>query len=208
VRWFERGEAIALREIWHGRVGNARPVTVVLDEADLTMLYIPVGSRWYGPDHPRPWVGLKASRADWTLTELTWTRTHVLSFAWPGCGHAVLHFWDRDWRPELWYVNVEAPLGRSPLGFDTFDRDLDIVIDPDLLAWRWKDEDDVAEGVRLGLYTEADVEAFKREAERGLRRILDREPPFDRDWSSWRPDPEWPTPDLPHGWETEPPAIE
>jgi hypothetical protein len=27
-----------------------------------------------------------------------------------------------------------------------------------------------------------------------------REHPFDRDWSGWRPDPTWPLPELPPGW--------
>ena len=37
------------------------------------MLYVPIGSRWFGPDHPRPWVELKAPGAEWQLTEFTWT---------------------------------------------------------------------------------------------------------------------------------------
>ena len=161
------------------------------------MLYVPIGSRWLGPDHPRPWVELKAPGAEWQLTEFTWTDTHVLSFAWPGVGHALLHAWDAEWRPLLWYLNIEAPLQRSELGFDTFDHDLDVVIEPDGSAWHWKDEDDVADGVRLGVYTDDDVRAFRREGERGIRRILDREPPFDRDWGDWRPDPSWSVPTLP-----------
>jgi hypothetical protein len=201
VRPFEPGEAIALREIWHRRVGAVRPAIVVADTSRLTMLYVPIGSRWLGPDHPRPWVELKAPGAEWQLTEFTWTDTHVLSFAWPGAGHALLHAWDAEWRPLLWYLNIQAPLQRSELGFDTFDHDLDVVIEPDGSAWHWKDEDDVADGVRLGVYTNDDVRAFRREGERGIRRILDREPPFDRDWGDWRPDPSWPVPTLPEGWD-------
>jgi len=30
-RWFRRGERVALREVWDGRVFYARPVTVVED---------------------------------------------------------------------------------------------------------------------------------------------------------------------------------
>jgi hypothetical protein len=207
MRRFEPGEPVALREIWHGRIGNARPVTVAVDDLDTAILYIPAGTEWYGPDHPRPWVSLKAPGARWTLTRHTWTESHVLSFAWPGCGYAVLLFWDEPWRPRLWYVNVEEPLRRTEIGFDTFDHDLDVVIQPDLSAWRWKDEDDVAEGVRLGVYTEADVASFRREGERGLHRILGREPPFDRDWFGWRPDPAWTSPELPPGWDRDPPMI-
>jgi hypothetical protein len=201
VRSFDPGEPVALREVWNGRVGAARPATVALDASDLTMLFIPFGSRWYGPDHPRPWVGLKVAGATWRLTELPWTDTHVLSFAWPGAGHAVLHIWNQDWTPRCWYVNVEAPLRRFDRGFDTFDHDLDVVIEPDRSAWRWKDEDDVAEGIRLGLYSHDDAAAFRGEGERGLWRVLEGEPPFDRSWTGWRPDPSWARPELPAGWD-------
>jgi hypothetical protein len=34
-----------------------------------------------------------------------------------------------------------------------------------------------------------------------VEHILLREPPFDEDWSSWRPDPAWPAPELPTGWD-------
>lgn len=182
-------------------------MTTVIDAEDLWMFYMQPGTRWMAPGRDRSeWVRGKASGVGWTLELRTWTDAHVLSFAFPGAGHALLHFWDPAWTPLYWYVNVEAPLRRSSLGFDTLDHDLDLVIEPDRSSWRWKDEDDVTAGIASGLYTEADAAGFRREAEAGLRRILEREPPFDRDWASWRPDPAWPMPSLPEGWDAEPPA--
>jgi hypothetical protein len=201
MRRFEPGEVIALRDVSRERILTARPATVVHDDDDRWTFFVPIGSHWYGPDVPMPWVALKAPGATWRLTQHRWRTAHVLSFAWPGAGHAVLHFWDEDWAPVCWYVNVESPLRRSAIGFDTLDHDLDVVIEPDRSSWRWKDEDHVAQGLRLGAYTEEDAASFRREAERGLRRVLDREPPFDRDWTEWRPDPRWPVPVLPAGWD-------
>jgi hypothetical protein len=202
VRRFEPGETIALRDVLRGRVFAARPATIVRDDETGWMLFLPVGNRWYGPDAEKDsWVRLKAPGTSWALRPRTWTDAHVLSFAFPDAGHAVLHFWDEDWKPLCWYVNVEAPLRRFPLGLDTFDHDLDVVVEPDRSAWRWKDEDDVALGIEVGAYTTDDAGAFRREGERGLRRVLDREPPFDREWSDWRPDPRWPVPELPAGWD-------
>jgi hypothetical protein len=201
VRRFEPGEAVALREIWHGRLGAARPATVVRDDEDLCMFYVAPGVRWYGPDVDRPWVALKAAGSDWTLTERVWTSTHVLSFAWPRAGHAVLHFWDEAWVSRCWYVNVQEPLRRSEVGFDTSDHDLDVLIEPDRSSWRWKDEADVATGIAIGAYTAEQEAAFRREGERGLARVLGREPPFDREWDAWRPDPSWAPPRLPDGWD-------
>jgi hypothetical protein len=198
VRRFEPGETAVLRETLRGRLWAARPMTVVLDADDGWRFFLPMGNRWLGPAGAKEHlVRLKAPGASWTVEERRWTEAHVLSFAWPGAGAAVLHFWDGDWNPTCWYVNVEAPLRRFELGFDTFDHDLDIVIEADRSSWRWKDEEDVATGVELGVYSPDQARAFRREAERALRRVLDREPPFDREWADWRPDPSWPLPKLP-----------
>lgn len=191
-----------LREVLRGRIWVARPATLVHDGDDLWMFYVPIGTRWYGPAAERKrWIELKAPGAEWDLAERRWDEAHILSFAWPGAGHAVLHVWNGDWTPRHWYVNVEAPLRRFEHGFDTFDHDLDAVVEPDRSSWRFKDEDVVAEGVRLGAYDARGAEAFRREAERGVRRILDREPPFDHEWGVWRPDPWWSLPVLPDGWD-------
>ncbi len=201
MRRFEPGEAVALRDVLWGRIWAARPVTVALDDDDGWMFYIPIGTTWFGPPSHEGAIRLKAPGAEWTLVERRWSEAHVLSFAWPGAGHAVLHFWDERWRPRSWYVNVEAPLRRSEVGFDTLDHDLDVVIEPDRSSWRWKDEEDVAEGIALGVYTETNAEAFRMQGEAGLRRVLEREPPFDREWADWRPDPSWLAPVLPPGWD-------
>jgi hypothetical protein len=200
VRRFEPGETVVLRETLRGKLWAARPMTVVLDTDDLWMFFLPEGNRWLGPAATKDRLShLKAAGADWALQERRWTGAHVASWGWPDAGAAVLHFWDEAWVPKHWYVNVEAPLRRFELGFDTFDHDLDIVVEPDRSSWRWKDEDVVADGIRLGVYTSEDETAFRRDAERGLRRLLDREPPFDREWADWRPDPAWPFPELPDG---------
>lgn len=196
-----------MREVLRGRVFTARPATVVRDDETGWMLFLPSGNRWFAPAADKDGcVRLKAPGTTWSLRARTWTDTHVLSFAFPGAGHAVLHFWDESWNPACWYVNVERPLRRSAVGLDTFDHDLDVIVEPDRSGWRWKDEDDVALGIELGVYTEADAEAFRREGERGMRRVLDREPPFDREWADWRPDPAWPVPELPEGWDRVDPA--
>ena len=200
---FEPGTSVALRERLRGRVWAARPVTVVSDTDAGWIFYIPIGARWRAPDvaDRDELIRTKATAPTWSLTERTWAASHVLSFAWPGCEHAVLHFWDAAWRPRRWYVNVERPLERYAAGFDTLDEDLDVLIEPDRSGWTWKDEDDVALGVSLGLYSRADVERFHAEGARGRDRVLEREPPFDREWADWRPDPSWPVPSLPDGWD-------
>jgi hypothetical protein len=200
MRGFATGRAVALREIWRGRVWSARPATVVADAEDLRMLYVPIGGRWMSPcdEDGSP---LRARRDRWALCECIWEDHHVLSFAWPDVGHAILLFFDRSWSPTTWYVNVQEPLRRSRVGFDTMDQDLDVLVAPDGSSVRWKDEDELLEDVRLGNYTQDEAATFRAEGERGVRRIVDRDPPLDRDWSTWRPDPAWPPPTLPFGWD-------
>jgi uncharacterized protein DUF402 len=199
-RW-SAGDAVVLREVWEGRVWTARPVTVVRDD-DLLMFFVPAGVRWYGPlDDDGRWVSAFVDARGWHLAERTWEGSNVLSFAEPGRPHATLAFWDADWTFRGWYVNVQTPLERTPHGFDYLDQELDAWIDADGRAWEWKDEDDLDRSVAAGIWTAADAERFRREAEANVRRVLDREPPFDRDWASWRPDPSWPAPELPAGWD-------
>jgi hypothetical protein len=197
---FETGSSVALREIWHGRLWSARPAAVVADAEDLQMFYVPIGTRWMSPRDEGGSV-LRARRDRWTLGESTWEDHHVLSFAWPGVGHAVLLFFDHSWSPTTWYVNVQEPLRRSPVGFDTMDHDLDVLVALDRSAVRWKDEDELIEDVRLGNYTQEEATTFRAEGERGVRRILERKPPLDRDWTTWRPDPSWPPATLPLDWD-------
>jgi len=79
-----------------------------------------------------------------------------------------------------------------------------VTIPPDRSTWAWKDEDELAEAIEGGLFTEEDAARFHYWGERAVEHILLREPPFDEDWTSWRPDPAWPVPALPAGWDLVP----
>ncbi len=188
---FEAGRSVALRDVWEGGVWAARPAVVVQDAAEQVMLFIPRGSRWFAPVHDGR--RLKIPQPEFELVEQRYDDTNVLSFAWPGTFAAVLLFFGANWSPSFWYVNLEEPLRRTEIGFDTIDRQLDVILELDG-SWRWKDEDELAEAIGRGVIP-ADEEPRLREAgERAVRRIVDGEPPFDRDWTTWRPDPSWPVP--------------
>jgi hypothetical protein len=197
-RPFEPGQSVALRDVWNGRVWNARPVTIVEDRPDQLTLFIPAGARWMAPHSEGR--RLKIPQEHFDLVELSDYDAYVLSFSWPGIAHAVLLFFRSDWTPWNWYVNLEEPLRRTGIGFDTLDHELDAIVELDG-SWRWKDEDELAEAIRLGVIAAEDEPRLRAEGERAVQRILEREPPFDRDWTTWRPDPSWPLPELPHGWD-------
>jgi hypothetical protein len=130
-----------------------------------------------------------------------WERSRWLQLIEPGVAHAIHLWWlAPDWRFAGSYVNLQEPMRRAPLGFDYMDHMLDIVIDPDL-RWRWKDEDELAEAVSVGLVTQAWADEVRREGERVIERLERHQAPFCDGWEEWQPDPAWPVPTLPDGWD-------
>jgi len=198
-RW-SAGDVVVLRELWRGRLWSARPEIVVEDADPGSMLYLPDGVRWKAAARGGELLRIPDGD-DWELAERVWTKGPILSWAWPGVAHAVLLFFRPDWSVRNWYVNLQDPLRRTAIGFDTVDHVLDAIVEPDG-SWRWKDEDELKEAMARGAFTPAQADAFRAEGERAVPRILHREPPFDRDWTTWRPDPSWPSAELPPGWDS------
>lgn len=197
-RW-RPGDAVVLREVWDGRVFAARPATVVRDDPWQQVFLVPGGARIAMP------IGgdgeeLRVPDRPWRM-EIRERGAHpVLSFAWPETPYSVI-LWSRRDEGPAWYVNLQAPLARTSIGFDSTDHALDALVAIDGSRWEWKDEDELEEAVASGLFTEEDATGFRRWGERAVERIVLREPPFDEDWLSWRPDPTWPAPELPDGWD-------
>ena len=199
----EPGDVVAIRELWDGRVWYARPAIVVADEPSLQMFHVPPRVVCEQPvDDDGQALRLPADR--WTLQDVRRGPTSMLSFAFPETPYAVILGFDE--RSELfeYYINLEEPLTRSPAGFDTVDHLLDVTIPPDRSGWSWKDEDELGEAVARGIFTEEDAAWFRFWGERGAEHVLLREPPFDRDWSTWRPDPGWKDAHLPPNWDRAP----
>src|SRR5262245_7999825 len=196
---FRPGDPIVIREVWRGRVFEARPTVVVQDAPDQIALLLPGAVRCGVPigDDGRE---LRVPDRPWRLEVRERGREPILSFAWPDTPYAVLR-WTGGTGRTLWYVNLQAPLDRTSIGFDTVDHALDLLVELDLSGWRWKDEDELDEAVADGLFSEADARSFRSSGELARDRILTGDPPFDRDWSDWRPDPGWPVPELVPGWD-------
>jgi hypothetical protein len=194
---FSRGDHVVWRIIWYARVWWALPVTVVEDD-EVVILYVAPGTPFHGNvegEQPR-------LPPDWMLVERTWSEQPVLQLTRPAERHSVWAVW-RGLGEELayWYVNLQEPLRRTHLGFDTRDNMLDIIVEPDLSAWRWKDEDHVAAAVQCGVLSAAEADAVRREGERVIKLLEAGTPPFDPGWAAWEPDPSWAVPALPRGWD-------
>jgi hypothetical protein len=195
----EPGDAVAIREIWDGRVWYARPAVVVRDDPNLQMFHVPPHVTCKTP------VGhdgapLRIPTEDWQLEDEERSDTRVLSFAFPDTPYAVILPFDPEGRLQSYYINLQTPLARSTAGFDTREHILDVTIPADRSSWSWKDEDELEEAIEQGLFSDEDAAWFRHWGERAVEHVLLREPPFDQDWEGWEPDPAWDDPALPADW--------
>lgn len=192
------GAQALFRFVWPRRVFSAKPVTVVEDRVDRVVLWLAPGTGTKAP--PGFHVSIaELSRQEWPLADWRWFGGRLMIWR-PGDAHSVYVSWSDEGDFLGWYVNLEEPWRRTALGFDTTDHLLDVVVDPDW-RWRWKDEDHLAEGVELGLFSPEKAAEIRAEGERAIERIETRTSPYDEDWEAWRPDPRWPRPAISDGWE-------
>jgi uncharacterized protein DUF402 len=197
------GDVVMLREVWEGQLIAVRPVNVVRDDPHDRAFFLPRGTKW--KDDPRAHGEVRFREDPWELEDRVVARP-VLSFAFRDLHYAVLLTWSAEDVFQGYYVNLQSPLWPWEGGFDYVDHFLDVVIAPDQSSWTWKDEDDLAEAVRRGLLASEAVARVRLWGERAVEHVLLRQPPFDREWSNWRPDPTWPAPVLSEGWDR-PPAT-
>lgn len=186
-----------------GELGSIWPVTVVRDEPDEVALYLAPGSvskvrrARHGGPHGRVILEMLDEYSDnvWLGHRLLLRRpseAHSVSLFWHEPTHAFRH----------WYVDLVSPLRRTRSGFDSVDHGIDIIVEPDMSAWRWKDAEELDWYVEHGRYTVAEAQAIRAEGERAVANLQSQRERFER-WVSWRPDPRWPVPVLPSGWDTD-----
>jgi hypothetical protein len=195
------GDTIVYRNVARGKIWSALAATLVVDTPGLVALY------W------RPGYPFKSVAADRATARATWLKdlsfSHVdrvwedleaLALVKPGAGHATWMM-RRDGEFIGWYVNLQKPILRTALGFDTSDLALDIIIRPDLVTYQWKDEDELAEDVERGFLTTEEAKAIRAEGERVIETARGRGAPFGEGWEAWQPESSWKTPRIPHGWD-------
>ena len=146
-RW-SPGKQVLLRGLWNGKVLTAWQAIVVQDRAEALVLYTPAGTPSKLPSN---YPAVRLPVGDWELADSSWSMSSI-RIMYPSDQCAYVWFWNDE--RSLWYVNLESRR-RTPVGVDFQDHMLDIVIQPDLTAWRWKDEDELAEAVSRGFLSQA-----------------------------------------------------
>ena len=197
---WERGAHVAVRSRPEGAVGYTFPAIVVCDTRELMALYQPSGSVCKrrngerGGPNGRNMVSWDGSYADVTVTTST---LHVWT---PDDPYWVIRTWSGS-RYDGWYINLADPWRRTPIGIDTLDRILDVVVSPDRSSWRWKDEDELTWSVEQGRYTAEQAETFVRDGLEAIERMRSDRLPFNLEPFDLDPDPAWSLPALADGWD-------
>jgi len=190
--WSE-GDIVLKRSIYRGNVRWTFPHRYVGDWDGRIGLYCGPGNQGKamrrGPDgYLRRWM------TDAPPFDTEWEQTHVLRFERAGARHSIEIYWRTDWEHWSWYVNLQSPVVVNGRFVDTTDEALDIVVAPDG-GWRWKDEDELAEGVELGIWSEAEAAEIRAEGERVVAAA-----PWPTCWEDWRPPADWGPLGLPRDW--------
>jgi hypothetical protein len=185
------GDVILWREVWRGRAWLVYPVRVVADDGETLVVYLAEGTRLGFPPDAWPWPG----GHPWSRPG-RWRGHGVLQELRAGRPYGVWHFWTGPERRFAgWYLNLQRPPERHASGIDTLDHELDLWVAPDGTIER-KDDEKLEGWIERGRWGEAEVAAIRAD---GARALADR--PWPTGWEGWQPDPAWPVPVLPDGWD-------
>jgi hypothetical protein len=180
---------LAWRETWRGRVWRTIPVRLVERRGDELVLWHPEGTPALVP-----YAGDRLLRIpgdeDWELRHVAAVGASV-GLVRLGARHSTWLIW-RGGAFQEWYVNFERGHDLHDRVLDVVDEKLDLVIAPDGRL-RVKDFDELIAAARTGYLEPGEV---LDEAVRVLR-----DPPWPTGLEDFRPDPAWPTPRLPEGWD-------
>jgi len=203
---FQPGDHALLRFVHDDLAYFIVPITIVQDDPDVTMYYAAAGSpirkRVYpdGTSIPRDLAYTERVKLPVTIGHGTWHPYHTLSIVPSGAAYEIRYQWHvDDWSFRGWYVNLQAPLVRDDQGVRTNDLLLDLTVDPDG-TWHWKDEDEFADAVAVGVYSPEQAAAIRAAGAAVIPEIEARRGPFDGALIDWRPDPAWTLPAIPETW--------
>jgi predicted RNA-binding protein associated with RNAse of E/G family len=139
-------------------------------------------------------------RDGWRVQHDWHTHDVVLSIN-PNGRHSISSFRDAATGTlRFWYVDLVGPVMRRGHLLDVLENGLDVVVEPDLSSWHFKDEDEVEWAVSHGVYSREEADELYAEGRRAVEELRANLSRY-ATWLSWRPDPSWKAPQLPHDWD-------
>ena len=185
---------------------TAAPFRVIWDDEALVLACWPgieslAPTTWIdwlrtGDDTVRKQALPNLAAGNWKLDRWAWRDTVLVNRLTEGTYFSVSRFFTPGQSDPAWYVDFERPFRRTPIGIDTFDLFVDLVIAPDLSWHKWKDEDEYAQARRLGLVDDTTHRHVDQARQQVVALLEDRTGPFADIWSG-AVAPNWPEPELP-----------
>jgi uncharacterized protein len=186
------------RSIFRGQIVFAQAGRVLEETTDRVVTVTLPGDDCHFPVGERLEV-LDSMAAGRVRTRHHIWHTHRVLWLTPGAAaYSLGHFFDGETgRLKGYYVNLQAPLNRTRIGFDSCDYVLDVLVAADG-TWRWKDEDEFALAIRLGIFSATEAAEIRAEGKRVIAQLPRLLP---TGWEAWQPDPAWPAARFPCGWD-------
>ena len=174
-------------------------VRIIEDAPDLLVPYIPEGAPLGFVDGDWPTA---SGKHPWS-NRTNWHGHGCLMLQRPEDEYAIWHFWTGPQRDfACWYINLQERFRRTPIGYDTQDLELDVVVQPDS-SWELKDDELMDERVAEGRWTAEKVAGIRRLGQDICARLDRGERWWPQEYRNWKPDPSWVVPQgYPPGWES------
>jgi hypothetical protein len=181
------------RDVWRGRPWVGIASIVIQDDPELLAVYIAEGAEIEVAEGDFPIVHSWSGRRAW--------RDHgIVVLHRPRDAYSIWVFWEGPNRDFWgWYLNLETPLTRTAIGYDTHDHELDLW-SRNGRDWHWKDAELMEQRVSEGLFTAEEVAAIRLEGERAYADVSSGGAWWDERWAEWTPPTTWQPPRLPPGW--------
>ena len=210
MKTWQPGDAVALRGMYNQKPWYIQAARVVKDTPEEIVLLVVPGAECVAPanyihkkhgDHTGWERWREILSENWNLEKYAFHTNRFLILLEPEKYYESIYIWNQASGVfGCFYINFQLPFVRSPCGFDTFDLELDIVIDPDY-QWHWKDVDEYQEGIRMGVLRPEWVQGIEQAQKEVFERIEQRCYPLDAHWLYWLPDASWTPPQLPLDWD-------
>ena len=205
--FWKTGDNVLLRGMYEDHPVYMQSLRVVKDTPEETTLFIWPGAECVAPSayihHGHAWNQVRWQETlnrTLKLERYFWHTNSFLILLEPQKYFSTIYIWSgTPGRFIGYYINFQLPFCRTPLGFDTLDLDLDMVVDPSF-EWEWKDEVEYRDAIRVGGIRPAWVVAVERAKVEIFERIEKRDYPLNASWLNFRPDPSCTLPYLPQNW--------
>ena len=204
--WNE-GDNVLLRGVFDQRPVYVQSLRVVKDTPEETALLIWPGAECAAPQgyiqqgHNGNWDRWQETLSNTLqLEKYIWHTNRFLILLEPEKYYSTIYIWEAASSEFVcYYINFQLPFRRTPLGFDSLDLDLDIVVKVSH-EWQWKDVEEYQQAIRMGGIQTDWVKEIERAQVEVFSRIEKQTYPLDASWLNWQPDPAWSAPYLPEDW--------